>query len=91
MALDLETIKTIQSLVTEMNTTATFLSKLKESKEISFTVSGITTKITAKEEETFRLIFDSLYQANDKKLDMLIERINKLLYSEEKSISKAES
>ena len=91
MALDLETIKTIQSLVTEMNTTATFLSKLKESKEISFTVSGITTKITAKEEETFRLIFDSLYQVNDKKLDMLIERINKLLYSEEKSISKAES
>ena len=91
MAIDLDKIKTIQSLVTEMNTTATFLSKLKESKEISFTVSGITTKITAKEEETFRLIFDSLYQANDKKLDMLIERINKLLYSEEKSITKAEA
>lgn len=91
MAIDLDKIKTIQSLVTEMNTTATFLSKLKESKEISFTVSGITTKITAKEEETFRLIFDSLYQANDKKLDMLIERINNLLYSEEKSITKAEA
>jgi hypothetical protein len=91
MALDLDKIKTIQSLVTEMNTTATFLSKLRESKEISFTVSGITTKITAKEEETFRLIFDSLYQANDKKLDMLIERINKILYSDKEFATKAEA
>ena len=90
MALDLETIKTIQSLVTEMNTTATFLSKLRESKEISFTVSGITTKISAKEEESFRFIFDSLYEANDKKLNTLRDKVDNLLYSDKELATKAE-
>ena len=91
MALDLETIKTIQSLVTEMNTTATFLIKLKETKDISFTVSGITTKITAKEEEAFRFIFDSLYEANDKKLNTLRDKVDNLLYSDKELATKAEA
>lgn len=91
MILDLETIKNIQALVTEMNTTATFLSKLRETKEISFTVAGVTTKISGKEEESFRFIFDNLYEVNDKKLSNLRDRINKLLYSEEKMVTKAEA
>ena len=90
MTLDLDTIKSIQALVTEMNTTATFLSKLRESKEISFTVAGVTTKVSGKEEESFRFIFDNLYQVNDKKLNMLREKINGLLYSDEKMVTKVE-
>jgi hypothetical protein len=91
MALDLETIKSVQSLVTEMNTTATFLLKLREAKEISFTVAGVTTKVSGKEDDAFRFIFDNLYQVNDKKLGMLRDKINTLLFSEEKLITKAEA
>jgi hypothetical protein len=90
MALNLETIKTIQGLIAEMNTTATFLIKLRESKDISFTVGGITTKITGRDDDFFRPIFDSLYQVNSKKLDMLREKINNLLYRDDEMETKAE-
>ena len=83
MALDLDTIKTIQGLITEMNTTATFLSKLREAKEISFTVSGITTKVNAKtDQDAYQALYDSLSQSSDKKLSTLRDSINKLLYND---------
>jgi len=93
MALDLDTIKTIQGLITEMNTTATFLNKLRETKEISFTVAGITTKVSGKEEDSFRFIFDNLYQVNNKKLYMLRDKVYSLLYSDsaEEAMTKSEA
>ena len=83
MALDLDTIKAIQGLLSDMNTTATFLNKLRESKEISFTVSGITTKVNAKtDQDAYQVLYDSLSQSSDKKLSTLRDSINKLLYSD---------
>jgi hypothetical protein len=79
MVLDIETVKVIQSLVTELNTTATFLTKLKESKEISFTVGGITTRILARDEEAFKPIFEAILESNNKKMFGLRDRIAKLL------------
>jgi hypothetical protein len=64
---------------------------LREAKEISFTVAGVTTKVSGKDDDAFRFIFDNLYQVNDKKLGMLRDKINDLLFSEEKLITKAES
>lgn len=91
MALDLETIKTIQGLVNDMNTTITFLSKLREAKEISFTVAGVTTKVNGKTDpEAYQLIFDSLIRSNGKKLSNTREEINKLLYSDDEVMTKAE-
>lgn len=83
MALDLDTIKTIQGLITEMNTTATFLTKLRDTKEISFTVSGITTKISSKGDgEAYQTLYNSLSESSDKKLSTLRDSINKLLYND---------
>lgn len=92
MALDLETLKTIQSLIAEMNTTATFLSKLKEVKELSFTAGGITTKISSKaDEESYRMVFEALTKSSSQKLDRTRDKINELLYSDGEVIAKAEA
>lgn len=85
MALDLDTIKTIQGLITDMNTTATFLTKLRDTKEISFTVSGITTKVSAKEDEqAYQSLYEFISKSYNKELDKIRDTINKLLYSDSK-------
>lgn len=92
MALDLETIKTIQALITEMNVNATFLSKLRETKELSFTAGGVTTKINSKtDEESYRMVFEALTRSSSQKLDKLRDRVDELLYSDGEVMAKAEA
>jgi hypothetical protein len=83
MALDLETLKTVQTLVADLNTTAAFIARLREAKEISFTVATITTKISAKDEEAFRSIFEAIMKSNDTKMFKLRDKITNLLNSDE--------
>jgi hypothetical protein len=83
MVLDLDTLKMVQLLIADLNTTATFVAKLRESKEISFTVSGITTKISSKDEDAFRPIFEAIVKSNDTKMFNLRDRITKLLNSDD--------
>lgn len=84
MALDIETVRVIQSLLTELSTTAAFIARLKDTKEISFTVNSITTKISAKDEEAFKPIFEVILESNNKKMFQLRDRIIRLLNSEGK-------
>jgi len=88
MALDLDTLKTVQSLIADLNTTATFAARLRESKEISFTVGTITNKISAKDEEAFRPIFEAIMKSNDNKLINLRDKITKLLNSDDAAAEK---
>ena len=83
MALDLDTLKTVQILVADLNTTAAFAARLRETKEISFTVATITTKISAKDEEAFRPIFEAIMKSNDTKMFSLRDRITRLLNSDD--------
>jgi transcriptional regulator of NAD metabolism len=83
MALDLDTLKMVQLLIADLNTTATFVTKLRESKEISFTISGITTKISAKDEEAFKPIFEAIVKSSDNKMISLRDRITRLLNSDD--------
>jgi hypothetical protein len=88
MALDLDTLKTVQTLVADLNTTATFATRLRESKEISFTVGTITNKISAKDEEAFRPIFEAIMKSNDTKMFNLRDKITNLLNSDKAAAEK---
>lgn len=86
MALDLDTIKAIQGLLSDMTTTANFLAKLRESKEISFTVAGVTSKVNSKSDpEAYQMIFESLSNSSSQKLDKTRDNINQLLYSDKEA------
>jgi hypothetical protein len=81
MALDLETIKSLQVSLTEMSGVITFITKIEEAKEMSFTVAGITTKISSKDEENFNNLQSSILESNYKKLDNLQRKIIDLIHS----------
>ena len=82
MALDLDTLKTVQTLVADLNTTAAFAARLRESKEISFTVGTITNRISARDEEAFKPIFEAIMKSNDTKMVNLRDKITNLLNSD---------
>lgn len=87
MALDLETIKSLQTSLADMNTISAFITKVEESKEISFTVGSITTKISAKDEENFKVLQNAILDSNYRKLDNLYTKVSDLINSNGKAIA----
>lgn len=81
MALDLETIKSLQVSLTEMTGVINFITKIEEAKEMSFTVAGITTKISPKDEENFNNLKYSVLESSYKKLDILQSKIVDMINS----------
>ena len=80
MRISLEAIKELQNVITELNSIATFMTKLSESKEITLTVGSITKKISAKvDEESFNSIYSSIRESNDRRVSDLYKYIYNIL------------